>query len=120
MLRASAAGGHARHLPARWPGGPRAEMSASVTTSLGWRTQGPAPYAVTAPSEVVNPRGHLAPDRARATPHLGIFPRAARLRGAPAWWEHGRISAARHGDRDARAQPIGAAVQVIEGSQGHE
>src|SRR5579859_5135843 len=54
-------------------------MSASVTTSLGWRTQSRAPYAVTAPSEVANPLGHLAPDRTRATPaHLGIFSRAAR------------------------------------------
>src|SRR5579859_6698999 len=68
-------------MPARWPGGPWAEMSASVTTSLGWRTQSRAPYAVTAPSEVANPLGHLAPDRAPATPaYLGICPLAARLR----------------------------------------
>src|SRR5579859_754794 len=50
-------------------------MSASVATSLGSRTQSRAPYAVTAPSEVVNPLGHLAPDRARLQERVGCCKR---------------------------------------------
>src|SRR5579859_3548824 len=71
--------------PAVWPGGPRAEMSASVTTSLGRRTQSRAPYTVTARSEVVNPLDHLAPDRAR----VGMLPiprrTDAKRKQAPLW-----------------------------------